>query len=81
MRAFWQYADGEELTACYGPEYHRAYATANFGPPPTARVPADSFDEAHVRHATWPTRVPGWWNPEMQPINRPALKWLSLIHI
>ena len=27
------YADGEELTACYGKEYHRAYGTANFAPP------------------------------------------------
>ena len=41
------YADGEELTACYGKDYHRAYGTANFAPPPTARVPYDEFDKAH----------------------------------
>ena len=57
-----------------GKEYHRAYGTANFGPPPTARVPPDDFLPEDVARAVWPTCIPAWWNDEMQPLHRPALR-------
>ena len=72
------YAIGDELLASYGPHYLRTYSSRGFVmPPPTARVPPDAFLEAHRRSALWPVRVPAWWNLDMQPQNRPALRRLE----
>jgi hypothetical protein len=62
------YGPSEELTASYGREYHRKYSAYAFeSPPPTARVPFDEYSDEVAAAASWPQRVPGWWNPDMQP--------------
>ena len=66
---------GEELTASYGSGYHRMYSAHGFAePPPSARVPVDAFRPSDLAKLCWPVSVPGWWNPDMQPIERPALQ-------
>ena len=68
------FSSGEELTASYGPEYLRGYRSAGFDrPAPSARVPPDEFAAEDLAAASWPTPIPAWWNPKMQPTNRPAL--------
>ena len=54
-------ASGEELVAHYGGAYHRRYPAAS------------SFQPHDLLAARWPHRVPAWWNPSMQPVDRPAL--------
>lgn len=71
------YAPGEELTASYGSAYHRQYAACGFEAQPTAvAVPVDSFTAADLAHRSWPSCVPAWWNPDAQPLERPALRRL-----
>ena len=69
-----RYEPGEELTASYGSGYHRAYSA--FGFDATSPVPAlvDSFTEADLARRSWPLCVPAWWNPDMQPVERPAFR-------
>lgn len=71
------YQAGEELIASYGREYARTYASHGFErPPPTVRVPPDTFRTEDLRMATWPMRVPAWWNLELQPLNRPTVRFI-----
>jgi len=66
-----RYAAHEELTASYGKVYHRSYSAFGFEEAPlTARVPEDDFAADVLAMASWPERVPGWWNPTMQPLRR-----------
>ena len=45
------------------------------GVPLRYEVPADTYPEGAWTHwAEWPRRCPGWFNVDMQPINRPAFK-------
>jgi len=70
-----QYGLGEELTASYGDGYLRTYCThGSVCLPNTARVPENVYLQEHLALASWPMKVAAWWNPEMQPINRPALR-------
>ncbi len=76
------YDDGAELTASYGPAYHRSYASRGFeDPPPTARVRRDKFSREALGRAAWPVTVPGWWNAEigLQPLSRPAFRHRRLV--
>ena len=66
----------EEITVVYGNSYKRTYSTwGHAGVPLRYRVPADTYPEGAWTHwAEWPRRCPGWFNVDMQPINRPAFK-------
>ena len=75
------YCLDEELTATYGSAYRRTYSTSTFGRPlPTVRVPLDEYSDEVRSRAMWPTSVPGWWHPDMQPIHRQALARRSRCH-
>ena len=66
------YELGEELTASYGADYTRSYAAHGFASPSSTTV-HDVFDALHLANRSWPHSVPAWWNPDMQPLARPAL--------
>ena len=38
--------------------------------PHQVRVPLEEYSGEVQSRATWPTHVPGWWDPDMQPIRR-----------
>jgi hypothetical protein len=75
------YPLGEELSVVYGTSYNRTYSTwGHPGRPLAYKVPVETYAEGtwwSVDGVTppwcqWPLRVPGWWNVEAQPLNRPA---------
>ena len=67
------YRHGEEFTASYGGDFRRTYSAYGFDTPGSQLAPADRFSAEVLRSAKWPIRVPGWWNPDMQPKHRLAL--------
>jgi len=71
----------EEITVVYGNSYKRTYSTwGHAGVPLRYEVPADTYPEGAWTHwAEWPRRCPGWFNVDMQPINRPAFKRTQLL--
>ena len=71
----------EEITVVYGNSYKRTYSTwGHAGVPLRYEVPADTYPEGAWAHrAEWPRRCPGWFNVDMQPINRPAFKRTQLL--
>jgi len=82
------YPLGEELSVVYGSSYNRTYTTwGHPGRPLAYKVPAETYadgtwktadgtrnEDRTAPWAKWPVRVPGWWNVEAQPLNRPAFK-------
>ena len=71
-----RYAHAQEVTACYGTSYKRAYASKRGGATAMVdvQVPPDTYSAEDLANAEWPLRVPGWFNPDMQPLLRPALR-------
>lgn len=63
----------QEITVSYGSAYIREYNCGTINGTPDS-IPKDVFTEAVKKKARWPDRVPGWFNPDMQPINRPAFQ-------
>jgi hypothetical protein len=70
----------KELTVSYGASYKRTYKTFGVKGKKDAidnvatllTVPKDVFSESTVKEAKWPNKVPGWFNTDLQPENRPA---------
>ena len=49
--------------------------TGHQGTPLHYHVPNDTWEEGTWSEwAQWPLRVPGWYNVEKQPLNRPVFK-------
>ena len=63
----------------YGNSYKRTYSTwGHAGVPYRYHVPHDNFPEGTwASWAKWPTRVPGWFNVDCQPTNRPAFERIA----
>jgi len=65
-----------ELTVVYGSSYKRTYSTwGHSGVPFKYHVPPDTWaDGVWTDWADWPSRCPGWYNVNQQPVNRPAFR-------
>lgn len=70
------FQEAEELTVVYGSSYKRTYSTwGHAGVPIKYHVPHDIWpDGTWDKWAQWPTKVPGWYNVDCQPLNRPAFE-------
>ena len=70
------FVETEELTVVYGASYKRTYSTrGHAGVPHRYHIPYDEFEDgAWSGYAAWPARCPGWFNPDVQPLNRPAFE-------
>ncbi len=67
-----QYSVEAELTVDYGLSYQRNYSSASHkATPDLYPLPAEEVCPTHCGKACWP-KLPGWHNPEMQPLKRPA---------
>ena len=75
-----QFDESEELTVVYGSSYKRTYSTwGHSGTPWKYHVPDDKWEPGTwEKWAHWPSRSPGWFNVDCQPINRVAFEKVPL---
>lgn len=71
------YKWNDEITAYYGKSYNREYKA--FGQTSASKTKQkittkDVFSSVVKNTARWPDRVPGWFNKDIQPINRRAFQ-------
>jgi hypothetical protein len=68
------YSHEAELTVDYGASYSRNYSSCKHPVQrPLYDVPRDAVSAEVMRTARFPT-LPGWWNPQLQPTERPAFQ-------
>lgn len=73
----------EELSVVYGSSYNRTYSTwGHPGRPLAYKIPSDIWEDGTWSTAAdgtpawaqWPKQVPGWYNVDAQPRNRPTFR-------
>lgn len=70
-----KYDLGVELSVDYGKSYRRNYNShTHRGQLPLYRIPPDQFHPETLEQGRFP-EVPGWFNPALQPRERPAFRW------
>ena len=68
------YSPEAELTVDYGASYSRNYSSCKHPVQrPLYDVPRDVVSAEATRTARFPA-LPGWWNPQLQPAERPAFQ-------
>ena len=68
------YSPEAELTVDYGASYSRNYSSCKHPVQrPLYDVPRDAVSAEATRTARFPA-LPGWWNPQLQPAERPAFQ-------